>query len=107
MREQGFRRSATRALHVLALRRGRRQLSGGSGSQPAACRRASAIGFATFTPTDEGGLPIAALNRMIAAAVRGVKGETEIVLSISPASRSSSEAFGSSGLFSLTAPARS
>ena len=35
--------------------------------------KASAIGFATIPPTDEGGLSIAALNRMIAAAVRGVK----------------------------------
>ena len=34
---------------------------------------ASAIGFATIPPTDEGGLSIAALNRMIAAAVRGVQ----------------------------------
>ena len=29
--------------------------------------KASAIGFATIPPTDEGGLSIAALNRMIAA----------------------------------------
>jgi hypothetical protein len=35
-------------------------------------RRASAIGFATIPPTDEGGLSLAALNRMTAAAVRGV-----------------------------------
>ncbi|MGE0462656.1 MAG: arginase family protein [Vicinamibacterales bacterium] len=35
-------------------------------------RKASAIGFATIPPTDEGGLSIAALNRMIAAAARGV-----------------------------------
>jgi len=35
--------------------------------------KASAIGFATIPPTDEGGLSIAALNRMIAGAVRGVK----------------------------------
>ena len=35
--------------------------------------KASAIGFATIPPTDEGGLSIAAVNRMIAAAVRGVK----------------------------------
>ncbi len=34
--------------------------------------KASAIGFATIPPTDEGGHSIAALNRMIAAAVRGV-----------------------------------
>lgn len=34
--------------------------------------KASAIGFATIPPTDEGGRSIAALNRMIAAAVRGV-----------------------------------
>lgn len=34
--------------------------------------KASAIGFATVPPTDEGGLSIAALNRMITAAVRGV-----------------------------------
>jgi arginase len=33
---------------------------------------ASAIGFATIPSTDEGGLSIAAVNRMIAAAVRGV-----------------------------------
>jgi arginase len=35
--------------------------------------KASAIGFATIPPTDEGGLSIAALNRMIAGAIRGVK----------------------------------
>src|SRR5688572_25113820 len=34
--------------------------------------KASAIGFATIPPTDEGGHSIAALNRMVAAAVRGV-----------------------------------
>jgi arginase len=36
-------------------------------------RKASAIGFATIPATDEGELSIAAVNRMIAAAVRGVK----------------------------------
>ena len=36
-------------------------------------QKASAIGFATIPPTDEGGLSIAAVNRMIAAAVRGVQ----------------------------------
>ena len=35
-------------------------------------RKASAIGFATIPAVDEGGLSLAALNRMIAAAVRGV-----------------------------------
>ena len=35
--------------------------------------KASAVGFATIPSTDEGGLSIAAVNRMIAAAVRGVK----------------------------------
>jgi arginase len=35
--------------------------------------KASAIGFATIPSVDEGGLSIAAVNRMIAAAVRGVK----------------------------------
>jgi arginase family enzyme len=39
--------------------------------------KASAIGFATIPPTDEGGLSIAALNRMIAAAVRGVKARAQ------------------------------
>ncbi len=34
--------------------------------------KASAIGFATIPPTDEGGLSIAALNRMIEGAVKGV-----------------------------------
>jgi arginase len=34
---------------------------------------ASAIGFATIPSTDEGGLSIAAVNRMIAGAVRGVQ----------------------------------
>jgi len=34
--------------------------------------KASAIGFATIPPTDDGGLSIAALNRMIAGAIRGV-----------------------------------
>jgi arginase family enzyme len=34
--------------------------------------KASAIGFATIPSTDQGGLSIAALNRMIAAAIRGV-----------------------------------
>jgi hypothetical protein len=33
--------------------------------------KASAIGFATIPSTDEGGLSIAAVNRMIEAAVRG------------------------------------
>ena len=35
--------------------------------------KASAIGFATIPSTDEGGLSIAALNRMIEGAVRGLK----------------------------------
>jgi arginase len=35
--------------------------------------KASAIGFATIPPTDVGGLSIAALNRMIEGAVKGVK----------------------------------
>ena len=35
--------------------------------------KASAIGFATIPSTDDGGLSIAAVNRMIAGAVRGVK----------------------------------
>jgi arginase len=35
--------------------------------------KASAIGFATIPDKDEGGLSIAAVNRMIAGAVRGVK----------------------------------
>ncbi len=35
--------------------------------------KASAIGFATIPPTDSGGLSIAALNRMIAGAIRGVQ----------------------------------
>jgi len=35
--------------------------------------KASAIGFATIPATDEGGLSLAAVNRMIAAAVKGVK----------------------------------
>jgi arginase len=35
--------------------------------------KASAIGFATIPPVDESGLSIAAVNRMIAAAVRGVR----------------------------------
>jgi arginase len=35
--------------------------------------KASAIGFATIPPTDEGGLSIAALNRMIVGAVKGLK----------------------------------
>jgi hypothetical protein len=33
---------------------------------------ASAIGFATIPSTDEGGLSLAAVHRMIAGAVRGV-----------------------------------
>jgi arginase len=36
-------------------------------------RKASAIGFATIPAVDEGGLSLAAVNRMIAGAVRGVK----------------------------------
>jgi arginase family enzyme len=36
-------------------------------------RKASGIGFATIPPRDEGGLSIAALNRMIVAAVNGVR----------------------------------
>jgi arginase len=39
--------------------------------------KASAIGLATIPPTDEGGLSIAALNRMIAAAVRGVQARSK------------------------------
>jgi arginase len=35
--------------------------------------KASAIGFATIPPTDEGGLSLAAVNRMIAGAIKGVK----------------------------------
>ncbi len=35
--------------------------------------KASAIGFATIPSTDTGGLSLAAVNRMIAAAVRGLK----------------------------------
>jgi arginase len=35
--------------------------------------KASAIGFATIPATDEGGLSIAALNRMISGAIRGLK----------------------------------
>ena len=35
--------------------------------------KASAIGFATIPATDEGGLSIAAVNRMIAGAIRGVQ----------------------------------
>jgi arginase len=35
--------------------------------------KASAIGFATIPAVDEGGLSIAAVNRMIAAAVRGLQ----------------------------------
>jgi hypothetical protein len=34
--------------------------------------KASAIGFATIPATDEGGLSIAAVNRMIEGAIRGV-----------------------------------
>ncbi len=34
---------------------------------------AAAIGFATTPSIDEGGLSLAAVNRMIAAAVRGVR----------------------------------
>lgn len=35
--------------------------------------KASAIGFATIPSRDEGGLSIAAVNRMIEGAIRGVK----------------------------------
>ena len=35
--------------------------------------KASAIGFATIPPSDPGGLPIAALNRMILGAVKGAR----------------------------------
>jgi len=35
--------------------------------------KASAIGFATIPPTDEGGLSLAAVTRMIAGAIKGVK----------------------------------
>ncbi|MEK6323151.1 MAG: arginase family protein [Acidobacteriota bacterium] len=35
--------------------------------------KASAIGFATIPATDEGGLSLSAVNRMIAGAIRGVK----------------------------------
>jgi len=39
--------------------------------------KASAIGFATIPERDEGGLSIAAVNRMIAGAIRGVKARTD------------------------------
>jgi len=39
--------------------------------------KASAIGFATIPSTDEGGLSIVALNRMIAGAVRGVQARSK------------------------------
>jgi len=39
--------------------------------------KASAIGFATIPPTDEGGLSIAALNRMIEGAIKGVRARKE------------------------------
>jgi len=35
--------------------------------------KASAIGFATIPPTDEGGLSIAALNRMIEGTIKGLQ----------------------------------
>ena len=35
--------------------------------------KTSAIGFATIPSTDEGSLSLAAVNRMIAGAIRGVK----------------------------------
>src|SRR5262249_20796932 len=35
--------------------------------------KASAIGFATIPATDEGGLSLSAVNRMIAGAIRGLK----------------------------------
>ena len=35
--------------------------------------KASAIGFATIPPTDQDGLSIAALNRMIAGAIKGLR----------------------------------
>jgi arginase family enzyme len=41
--------------------------------------KASAIGFATVPSVDEGGLSIAAVNRMIAAAVRGVRARERTV----------------------------
>jgi arginase len=41
--------------------------------------KASAIGFATIPSVDEGGLSIAAVNRMIAAAVRGVRARERTV----------------------------
>jgi arginase len=40
--------------------------------------KASAIGFATIPAVDEGGLSIAALNRMIEAAIRGVKARSKV-----------------------------
>jgi len=40
--------------------------------------KASAIGFATIPSVDEGGLSIAAVNRMIAAAVRGVRARERV-----------------------------
>jgi arginase len=39
--------------------------------------KASAIGFATIPSTDEGGLSIAALNRMIEGAIKGLKAREE------------------------------
>ena len=46
--------------------------------------KASAIGFATIPSTDEGGLSIAALNRMIAGAIRGVKARENLPTSARP-----------------------
>jgi len=40
--------------------------------------KASAIGFATIPSTDEGGLSLAAVNRMIAGAIRGVKAREKL-----------------------------
>jgi hypothetical protein len=38
--------------------------------------KASAIGFATIPSADEGGLSLAAVNRMIAGAIRGLRART-------------------------------
>jgi len=46
--------------------------SDGTSKRKETCK-ASAIGFATIPSPDEGGLAIAAVNRMIAGAVRGVE----------------------------------
>ena len=62
--------------------------------------KASAIGFATIPATDEGGLGLAAVNRMIAGAVRGVQAREGGPAAVPP------EGPGGTGMDNYSGPTR-